>query len=83
VNAPTAQAPRHPSPVDADGSTGLTALLELFSAEEPATGTPPATRLSPRPSLRASGARVLAWTRTSSSRAASWCARSEGAGRAC
>ena len=82
MNAPTAQAPRHPSPVDADGSTGLTALLELFSAEEPVTGTPPVTRPSLRAALRASGARVLAWTRASSSRAASWGVGPEGARRA-
>ena len=82
MNAPPAQATRPPSLVDVEEHTGLTALLELFSAEEPAVGTSPEERAQPRPTLRASGARVVAWTRTSSQRAASWGAGPQGAFRA-
>jgi hypothetical protein len=86
VNAPHALATRPPQLVDADEQTGLTALLELFSAEEPAVGTTPAAPALPRPSVRDSvrdsGARLLAWTRTSSQRAAAWGSGPQGAWRA-
>ncbi len=82
MNAPPALAPAPPRLVEHDEQTGLTALLELFSAEEPATGTPLAARRQLRPSLRASGARALAWTRESSRRAAAWGAGPQGAWRA-
>ncbi|MGY1746790.1 hypothetical protein [Blastococcus sp. SYSU D00695] len=80
MNAPPAQVTR-PTPHTLDDEwTGLAGLLDLFSAEEPATGTPATVR--PRPSLRASGARVVAWTRASSQRAASWGSGPQGAFRA-
>ena len=81
MNAPHALAPPPPRLVEGDEQTGLTALLDLFSAEEPAVGTP-ASVPDPRPSLRASGARAVAWTRASSQRAASWGAGPQGAWRA-
>ncbi len=81
MNAPHALAPPPPRLVEHEEQTGLTVLLELFSAEEPAPRTPAAVR-HPRPSLRASGARAVAWTRASSQRAASWGAGPQGAWRA-
>ena len=82
MNAPHALAPPpRPRLVEHDEQTGLTALLELFSAEESSPGTHRAVR-HPRPSLRASGARAVAWTRASSQRAASWGAGPQGAWRA-
>lgn len=83
MNAPHALAPRQPMPVDLDEQTGLTALLELFSAEEPAAATAPvARRPSLLVSLRSSCLRLVAWTRASSRRAASWGAGPQGARRA-
>ncbi|WP_409328568.1 hypothetical protein [Trujillonella humicola] len=85
MNAPHALATRPPSRSGTDEQTGLTALLDMFSAEEVPAGTPsPGQR--PRPTLRASaprlGARLLAWTRASSQRAAAWGAGPQGAWRA-
>jgi hypothetical protein len=82
VNAPPALAPPPPRLVDDEELMGLTALLELFSAEEPAAGTEPVRRGRRGPSLRARGARAWAWTRASSRRAASWGAGPQGAWRA-
>ncbi|MGY1740823.1 MULTISPECIES: hypothetical protein [unclassified Blastococcus] len=88
MNAPHALAPRPRTLVEPDEDTGLIALLDLFSAEEPAPGTaaPARPRLtirpSARPSLRASCARLLAWSRESSRRAAAWGSGPEGAWRA-
>ena len=82
MNAHRALAPPPPRLVEADEQTGLTALLDLFSAEEPAPRAAPAVRRHTRSSLRATGARAVAWTRTSSQRAASWGAGPQGAWRA-
>ncbi|MGY1772748.1 hypothetical protein [Blastococcus sp. SYSU D00813] len=82
MNAPHALATRPPSPSETDEQTGLTALLELFSAEEAPARTTVAAPPRPRPTLRESGARLLAWTRASSQRAAAWGAGPEGAWRA-
>ncbi|WP_139220552.1 hypothetical protein [Trujillonella endophytica] len=82
MNAPPALATPPPRLVDADEQTGLTALLELFSAEDPAPGTTPAVRRPVGPALRTTGARAVAWTRASSQRAASWGAGPQGAWRA-
>lgn len=82
MNAPHVLAPRPPTLGDPDEQTGLTALLALFSAEEPAVGTAPAAPARPRPSLRESGVRLLAWTRVSAQRAAAWGSGPQGAWRA-
>ncbi len=82
MNAPHALAPRPPSLVEPDEQTGLTALLELFSAEEPAVPTAAPVEAGPRPSVRDSVVRLLAWTRASSQRAAAWGSGPQGAWRA-
>jgi hypothetical protein len=82
VNAPHALAPRPPALVDADEQTGLTALLELFSAEEPAARAAEPAAPRPRPTVRESVVRLLAWTRASSQRAAAWGSGPQGAWRA-
>jgi hypothetical protein len=64
VNTSTALPPR-PSPQLPEAELSLAALLELFGTEEPAA--PPT-----RPSVRSSGARLLAWWRDSARRAARW-----------
>jgi hypothetical protein len=69
VNTPADVAHRpsssHPHPLQPADELGLAALFEIFGTEELAL--PPA-----RPSLRASGARLLLWWRDSSRRAARW-----------
>jgi hypothetical protein len=94
VNAPHALAPRPPRLAGLDEEAGLTALLDLFSAEEPPPGTRAAGR--PRPTVRsagaglrgagarllAMGAGLLAWARSSSHRAAAWGSGPEGVWRA-
>ena len=85
MNAPHALATRPPSLVHGDEQTGLTALLELFSAEEPATGTAvarPSAWPPLRVTLRAIFVRLVERTRASSRRAASWGAGPQGAWRA-
>lgn len=82
MNAAHALATRPPSPSRTDEQTGLTALLELFSAEEVPAGTPAAAPARPRPTLRETGARLLAWVRASSQRAAAWGSGPQGAWRA-
>jgi hypothetical protein len=94
VNAPHALATRPPTPVDLDEQTGLTALLELFSAEESPAGTPIPARSSARPpswtslrgflpdSPRDAWVRLSDWTRVSSRRAAAWGSGPQGAWRA-
>jgi len=68
VNTSAAVLPRpesHPQPLLPEDELSLAALLDMFGTEEPAT--PPA-----RPSLRASGARLLVWWRGAARRAARW-----------
>ena len=64
MHTSTALPPR-PSPQLPEAELSLSALLELFGAEEPAAS--PA-----RSSVRSSGARLLAWWRGSARRAARW-----------
>ena len=82
MNASHALATRPRSLVDPDEQTGLAALLDLFSAEEPAVAPHSVPPSRPRPSVRDSGARLLAWTRTSSQRAAAWGSGPQGVWRA-
>ena len=64
-----------PAPVQQDGEEGLDVLLQLLACTEAA---PPA----PHPSLRSTAARVSAWVRGSSRRAAAWGAAPAQAGGA-
>ena len=86
MNAPHALAPHPPALVDPGEQMGLTALLELFSAEEPVVRTTAQAPARPRPpvrdSVRDSLVRLLAWTRASSQRAAAWGSGPQGAWRA-
>lgn len=72
MNPPLDLAPRPSShhPVLVDEELDLTALLALFVLEEEAA-------TSTRPSLRATGARVVGWAQDSSRRAARWGAVAE------
>jgi hypothetical protein len=81
VNAPPALATRPPSSLvptrPADGDRGLTALFDLFDAEQTETGAP-----SPVRSFRSVIDRLHAWTQESLHRASAWGAGPGGAWRA-